>query len=74
MKVPGWVIGLVLVLLQAALEFLSGEQFAGFDWAPFAVLALATIISAVKLSMAQKAGIARASWGVRSFAEWWLKG
>lgn len=74
MKVPGWVIGLILVLLQAALEFLQGEQFAGLDWAPFVALSLTTAISAIKLGMAQKSGIARASWGIRSFSEWWFKG
>lgn len=81
MKVPGWVIGLVLVILQAAAEFISGEQFAGLDWAPFVVLALTTIISAIRLYTAQQ--LARqAPFETTSMelaatapvATWWLKG
>jgi hypothetical protein len=81
MKVPGWVIGLIVVLLQAAMEFLSGEQFAGLDWAPFVVLALTTIISAIRLYLAQQparqAGFestAQEAAAVAPIASWWLKG
>lgn len=81
MKVPGWVIGLVLVVLQAAAEFISGEQFTGLDWAPFVVLALTTIISAIRLYTAQQparqAGFestAQETAVIAPVATWWLKG
>lgn len=81
MKVPGWVIGLVLVVLQASAEFISGEQFAGLDWAPFVVLTLTTIISAIRLYTAQQparqAGFettAREAAALAPTATWWLRG
>ena len=76
MKVPGWVIGLFLVLLDAAVRFLATGEFAGVDWAPFVVLVLTTIISAIRLAQTLPAGgTARGlPYSDSRFATWWMKG
>ena len=80
MKIPGWVWGLLVVVLLAAIDFLGGEQFSTFDWAPFVVLILTTVVSALKLWLSQRPPEGETVRALEepapsfSFSSWWLKG